>query len=125
MKCETISRCRSSLVSLRKSTSLITRKSKNRLAQTVQCGRTICSPASLQQASKTSIVQAVTKRFSSQVSRNFQEKFPPILGCNVLSVVVIENLITSSELEESAEGEDEATSGRKRIRLWDFLDDNP
>ena len=70
-------------------------------------------------------VQAFTRRFSSQVSRNFQEKFPPILGCNVLSVVVIENLITSSELEESAEGEDEATSGRKRIRLWDFLEDNP
>ena len=70
-------------------------------------------------------VQAVTKRFSSQVSRNFQEKFPPILGCNVLSAVIIENLITSSEMEESAEGEDEATSGRKRIRLWDFLNDNP
>ena len=37
----------------------------------------------------------------------------------------MENLIGASELEESAEGEDEATSGRKRIRLWDFLDDNP
>lgn len=59
------------------------------------------------------------------MSRNFQEKFPPVLGCNVLSIVVIENLINSSELEESAEGEDEATSGRKRIRLWNFLYDNP
>ena len=59
------------------------------------------------------------------MSRNFQERFPPVLGCNVLSIVAIENLITSSDLEESAEGEDEATSGRKRIRLWDFLDDIP
>lgn len=42
----------------------------------------------------------------------------------MLFVVIIENLIILSELEESVEGEDEVTSGRKRIRLWDFLDDN-
>ncbi|KAL9958406.1 hypothetical protein ACROYT_G035413 [Oculina patagonica] len=122
-----VSRCRSSLLSLRKSTSLLTRNSKNCITQTAQCSRTIFGPSSatLQQTSKTSIVQAVTKRFSSQMSRNFQEKFPPVLGCNVLSIVVIENLIGSSELEESAEGEDEATSGRKRIRLWNLLDDIP
>lgn len=79
----------------------------------------------MQQTSKTSLVQAVTKRFSSQVSRNFQEKFPPVLGCNALSMIVIENLVGSSELEEGAEGDDEATSGRKRIRHSHLLDDIP
>lgn len=70
-------------------------------------------------------VQAVTKRFSSQISKNFQEKFPPVLGCNVLSVIATENLVGSSELEEGADSEDEATSGRKRIRYTHPLDDVP
>ncbi|CAH3128592.1 unnamed protein product, partial [Porites lobata] len=86
--------------------------------------RTICGSA-LQQNSKVSIVQAVTKSFSSQTSRNFQKRFPPILACNSIAVTVIDNLISPGELEEGSESEDEATSGRKRIRLRHLWDDDP
>jgi len=70
-------------------------------------------------------VQAVTKSFTSQISRNFQQKFPPIMACNPISMAVAENLIGASDLEESSEGEDEATSGRKRIRSRHLLDGDP
>lgn len=70
-------------------------------------------------------VQAVTKSFTSQTSRCFHQKFPPVLGCNPISMAVTENLIGASELEDSSEGEDEATSGRKRIRSKHLLDDDP
>ena len=70
-------------------------------------------------------VQAATKRFSPQISKKFLEKFPPVLGCNVLSVIASENIVCSSELEEGAESEDEATSGRKRIMYSHPLDDVP
>lgn len=59
------------------------------------------------------------------MSRNLQQKFPPILACNPISIAVAENLIGAGELEESSEGEDEATSGRKRIRSRHLLDDDP
>ena len=59
------------------------------------------------------------------MSRSFHQKFPSILACNPISLAVVENLIGASELEESSEGEDEATSGRKRIRSRHLLDDDP
>ena len=59
------------------------------------------------------------------MSRSFHQKFPPVLACDPISFAIVENLIGASELEESSEGEDEATSGRKRIRLRDLLDDDP
>lgn len=119
-----LSRCRLSISSLRRCTSLLSVQSKNQIVQSAKCTRTICCAESLQ-ATKTSVVQAVTKRFSSHISKNFQEKFPPVLGCNVLSVIAAENLVGSSELEEGADSEDEATSGRKRIRYTHPLDDVP
>ena len=67
----------------------------------------------------------MTKSFSSQTSRNFQKRFPPILACNSIAVTVIDNLISPSELEEGSESEDEATSGRKRIRSRHLWDDDP
>ena len=70
-------------------------------------------------------VQAATKRFSPQISKKFLEKFPPVLSCNVLSVIASENIVGSSELEEGAESEDEATSGRKRIMYSHPLDGVP
>ena len=70
-------------------------------------------------------VQAVTKSFSSQTSRNFQKRFPPILACNSVAVTVVDNLISPGELEEGSESEDEATSGRKRIRSRHLWDDDP
>ena len=59
------------------------------------------------------------------MSRSFHQKFSPILACNPISLAVVENLIGASELDESSEGEDEATSGRKRIRSRHLLDDDP
>ncbi|XP_067020014.1 uncharacterized protein [Acropora muricata] len=127
-----ISRCRFSLSSLQKSTSSLTKKSRNSFAERIKCAvgqtysnsriQTICG-SSLQQTSKTSLVQTISKNYSVQVSRSFQQKFPPILACNPLLQAVTENLISSSEVEESSE--DEATSGRKRIRSRRILDDDP
>lgn len=132
-----LSRCSLSRLSFAKSSSFLTKKSRSCLAQTVklttsQClqpcsgsgVRTICGSA-LQQNSKVSFVQAVTKSFSSQTSRNFQKRFPPIMACNSIAVTVIDNLISPGELEEGSESEDEATSGRKRIRSRHLWDDDP
>ena len=68
-------------------------------------------------------VQTASKNYAVQMSRRFQQKFPPILACNPLLQAVAENLISSSEVEESSD--DEATSGRKRIRSRRILDDDP
>jgi len=47
------------------------------------------------------------------------------MACYPISMAAVENLIGASDLEESSEGEDEATSGRKRIRSRHLLDGDP
>ena len=59
-----------------------------------------------------------------QISRSVQQ-LAPVLACNVLTPM-LQNGSSSSMEETSGEGEEEATSGRKRpINLQDFLKDDP
>lgn len=127
-------RYRMTFASLHKSVSSLTRKSRNCAAETTKFAvgqphsnsriQTICGSA-LSQNSKTSLVQTISKNYAAQLSRSFHQKFPPVIASNPLSLVVAENLINTSELEESSEGEDEATSGRKRIRSRNLSMDDP